>query len=66
MNNKCYIWVAVDCNGKEYIHKYKPYARIRGIWYSEGSTIQVPQGTIYKLIGRNLRNRDAPVMIKDI
>lgn len=65
MSIKCCIWVAVDCDGREFIYRNKPYARVNGAWRSEGSAMWVPHGTIRKLIGRDLKNKDTPVIIKD-
>ena len=49
-------WIAVDKNGREFIHMDKPN---RGVieflpCHDEGSYIELPQGSIKKLIGREL------------
>lgn len=59
-------WLAVDLNGEEYIYEYKP---LRDFNYNSFKSnndrdyIQLPQGTIEKIIGRVLTWDDEPVEI---
>lgn len=59
-------WIAVDKNGREFIYMDKPN---RGVIeflpsHDEGSYIELPQGSIKKLIGRELSWNDDPVELK--
>lgn len=63
-------WLAIDKNNDEYIYSEQPI-RYKGCWdmnYSEngypiGSMISLPNGTIKKLIGRELTWEDEAVEI---
>lgn len=63
-------WVAVDKDGRECIHIEKPYRDStnsfveENIWYTRYDEIELPQGTIKKLIGRELTWNDEPVELK--
>ena len=54
-------WLAVDKNGAEKIFNVKPF---RGNAYYKGHSIDLPKGTIVKLIGRNLTWKDECVEFK--
>lgn len=55
-------FVAVDKNGTEYIYPIMPN-KSNSFWYIGGSSdcIMLPQGTIKKLIGFDLKWEDEPV-----
>ena len=56
-------WVAVDKDGSEWMHKGIPVRSKYDVWidtYWEGC-IELPKGTIKKLIGRELTWSDEPV-----
>ena len=56
-------WLAVDGkNNTEWIYDYKP-ERASYFWFDIGNFIQLPKGTIKKLIGRELTWDDEPVKI---
>lgn len=65
-------YLAVDKNGGEYIHYCIP---IRGFnndasieedgWIDGGDCIRLPEGSIRKLIGRELTWEDEPVELKN-
>lgn len=60
-------WIAVDKNGREFIYMDKPN---RGVieflpCQDEGSYIELPKGSIKKLIGRELSWDDEPVELKE-
>ena len=66
---KTTVWLAVDNEGTEFIFKGKPQrGRFFNLWVPkeerEGFSIIVPQGTIKKLIGRDLTWDDEPVEYK--
>lgn len=60
-------WVAVDKNGTECLFSQKPS---RGLEYCQwritvhGVFVELPQGTIKKLIGRELTWSDEPVKLE--
>lgn len=61
-------WLAVDRDGSENIYDIKP---IRDLWVNKWDIrtedswwINLPQGTIEKIIGRSLTWEDNPVEIK--
>lgn len=65
-------WLAVDKNGDEYIYRYRPSRRGSFwddcIYYDDESfltDIELPKGSIKKLIGRELTWEDEPVEIKE-
>lgn len=55
-------WLAVDKDGSEWIHEFYP-TKSKRIWFS-ANTIQLQQGTIKKLIGRELTWNEEPVELK--
>jgi len=55
-------FVATDLDGREHIYPKEP-KRERGTWYASGY-IELPSGTIKKLIGRDLDWNDEPVELK--
>lgn len=55
-------WVAVDKDGSEIICDYKLH-RMNNYWGSIGSRIILPQGSIKKLVGRELTWEDEPIEI---
>lgn len=65
-------WVAVDKNKREFIYNTKPRRFGNYCWhfdYDEDSeslsgTVSLPNGTIKKLIGRDLTWEDEPVELK--
>lgn len=61
-------WVAVDYWGNECIYQEKPFKE--GLIYTTysrdySSIIELPKGSIKKLIGRNLDWNDEPVELKE-
>ena len=56
-------WVAVNQDGSEIICNHKLH-RLNNYWGSIGSIIKLPQGTIKKLIGRELTWNDEPVELE--
>lgn len=59
-------WVAVDGrDGTEWIYKYKPEREGEsGYWWHGGECIGLPQGSIKKLIGRDLTWEEDPIELK--
>lgn len=73
-------WVAVEINGDEYIFSNKP-KRDRNFWFDEVyesfdgqggrlehshySDIQLPKGSIKKLIGKDLTWEDEPIELEE-
>lgn len=62
-------WVAVDKDGTEFIYNPEPYRdTVYFMWYIESDfysrAIQLPKGTIKKLLGRELIWEDEPVELK--
>lgn len=55
-------WLAVDENEQEVIFEYKPL-RAKNWWYTELNdfSVNLPQGSIEKLIGKNLTWNDEPI-----
>lgn len=53
-------WVAVDADGMEYIYGSKP-SRFAEYWDNYCPSINLPKGSIKKLIGRELSWEDSPV-----
>ena len=64
-------WLAVDKTGDETIFERKPIMNHYGLWlpnttcddYEDSDWIILPQGSIKKLIGRDLTWEDEPVQI---
>ena len=57
-------WVATDQNGEEWIYVVIP-VREDTAWYpSTGDYIDLPKGSIRKLIGKDLTWQDEPVELK--
>ena len=60
-------WVAVDKNGDEYVYSSKPYrdcCKGLELWMSIGDCVELPQGSIKKLIGKELTWNNEPVELK--
>lgn len=61
-------WVAVDYKG-EFISSKHPFRDMCNIGYygfiSDSDVVRLPNGTIRKLIGRELRWEDEPVELKE-
>ena len=60
------VWVAVDYNNTECVFTVKPSRSPYKTWgiYCFGNYIELPKGTIKKLIGRELTWNDEPVELK--
>lgn len=65
-------WVAVDSDGSECIYRYKPSRSRYNYWTDrsnamerEDSGIDMPKGSIKKLIGKDLTWKDDPVELKE-
>lgn len=60
-------WVAVDKDGTEIVCDGKPVERLSCIWSKSGvyELVELPKGSIKKLIGRELTWADEPVELKD-
>lgn len=63
-------WLAVDKDGTECICSTEPYPDWEDLkWYvenlSESNAIELPKGSIKKLIGRELTWDDDPVELKE-
>lgn len=58
-------WLAVDSLGNEFIFDGKPL-RAKLFWNIDGywEEVQLPKGTIWKLIGKHLTWEDEPVEYK--
>lgn len=65
-------WICVDENGQEMIFDSKPYRtsnRIDGeYWKSDMAAyyMDLPKGTIFKLVGKELTWEDEPIELTDI
>ena len=64
-------YVATDADGREYIYEDKPQRGVRhdkvSIWINRiGDYIELPQGSILRLIGRPLTYSDEPVKLKKV
>lgn len=57
-------WVAVDKDKTEYIYEDKPSRTSAYCWYNNFGLVRVPNGSIKKLIGRELSWKDEPVELK--
>ena len=59
-------WLVVDgIDNTEWVYKYKPKrASEIDVWCDTGDSMELPQGTIKKLIGRELTWNDEPVELK--
>lgn len=62
-------WLAVDADKSEWIYDRKPTRQsFKDVWACDGEydcMIELPAGSIARLIGRELTWEDEPVMIKD-
>lgn len=64
-------WLAVDKSGEEYIYDYEPVRANNFYWTADcdkhgesiGESVELPKGSIKKLIGRDLTWDDEPVEI---
>lgn len=58
-------WLAVDKDGDEYIYRDKPGRQINNYWYAgEDHFVELPKGSIKKLIGKELSWDDEPVELR--
>lgn len=60
-------WVAVNKYNREYIYEKKPKRCSCGVWAQASlvyDVIELPKGSIKKLIGRELSWNDEPVELK--
>lgn len=60
-------WLAVETNGNEYIYTYEPYRDNVGgynMWMTDDKSVELTEGSIKKLIGRELTWNDEPVELK--
>ena len=57
-------WVAVDKNGDEMIYMDKPIRYAKTFGDGEAQYVPLSEGTILKLIGRELTWDDEPVELK--
>lgn len=59
-------WLVVDGrDNSEWIYKYKPDRASTGdFWYDTGDCVEMPKGSIEKLIGRELTWSDEPVKLE--
>lgn len=60
-------WVAVDKDGRECIYQFCPVRKEKQFVprYEYYNWIELPKGSIKKLIGRDLTFEDKPVELKD-
>lgn len=63
-------WLAVDKDKEEYIYSSKPKRAEYGFWVKDmylkksiGDRVELPKGSIKKLLGRKLNWEDEPVEI---
>lgn len=63
-------WLAVDKNGNEYVYNTKPNRDDVHMWWSlwdcDGSAVELPKGSIKRLIGRELTWDDEPVEFVEV
>ena len=57
-------WVAVDKNGDEYIFECNPH-RDEDAWFEHCDFVELPKGSIKKLIGRDLTWSDDTIELND-
>jgi hypothetical protein len=64
------VWLAVDKNGDESVHDMEPTRNNEYMWWSawddDGSTIELPKGSIKHLIGRELTWADEPFEFTEV
>ena len=59
-------WVAVDEDGSEWVYYKKPFRNKDNCKFDlESGYVELPQGSIKKLIGRQLTWDDEPVGLKE-
>ena len=59
-------WVAVNKNGAEVIFDFEPERWNDSFWVADiGADICLPEGTIKRLVGRDLTWSDKPVELKE-
>ena len=58
-------WLAVDKDGAECVFAIKPYRELNKYWESPCEYVSLPDGSIKKLIGRELIFEDEPVELKE-
>jgi hypothetical protein len=59
-------WLAVDEDGSECVYSYKPsreWYNESELWMAHSDFVELPKGSIKKLIGRELTWDDEPVEI---
>ena len=56
-------WVAVDGSEAEYIYESKPHREV-DIWFEHCDFVELPKGSIKKLIGKDLTWSDNPIELK--
>ena len=56
-------WVAVDKNGDEYIFECNPH-RDEDEWYETCDFLELPKGSIKKLIGIDMTWKNHPIELK--
>lgn len=59
-------WVAVDKDGSEWVYRGVPKRCENDVWFDTywEENIELPKGSIKKLIGRDLTWEDEPVELK--
>ena len=57
-------WLAADGNGEEWIYSDEPQKGEKYYYCKLGDNIQLPKGSIKKLIGRELTFEDDPVELE--
>lgn len=56
-------WLAVDKDNSEYIYKERPTRYLDAYWYNDYGYVQIPYGSIERLIGRKLTWDDEPAKL---
>ena len=56
-------WVAVDFDGAERVYRVQPFRR-KTRFKTNSECVELPKGSIEKLIGKELSWKDAPVEFK--
>ena len=58
-------WIAVDEDGDEFIYRSEPY-RSQNYWHMcDNYFVELPKGSVEKLLGRKLYWKDEPVELKE-
>ena len=58
-------WVAVDENGDEFIYRSEPYRLQNYLYMCDNYFVELPKGSVEKLLGRKLSWKDEPVELKE-